>query len=49
LLTDGELLAEIRQLLDEAVFAGKGRRKNWAPLRYKGILTTDLLALAPLT
>jgi putative transposase len=36
-LTDADLLAAIRQLLEEAVFAGEGYRKIWARLRYQGI------------
>ena len=39
-LSDVELLAAIRQLLDEAVFAGEGYRKIWARLRYEGIRTS---------
>lgn len=39
-LSDAELLAAIRQLLDEAVFAGEGYRKIWARLRCQGIRTS---------
>jgi len=39
-LSDAELLAAIRQLLDDAVFAGEGYRKIWARLRYAGIRTS---------
>ena len=39
-ISDAELLSEIRQLLDEAVFAGEGYRKIWARLRHKGVRTS---------
>jgi putative transposase len=34
-LSDAELLAAIRTVLDEAVFTGEGYRKVWARLRHK--------------
>lgn len=39
-LSDPELVAEIRQLLDAPVFAGEGYRKIWARLRHKGVRTS---------
>ena len=39
-LTDEELLAEIRQLLEAPLFAGEGYRKIWARLRHQGIRTS---------
>lgn len=39
-ISDAELLSAIRQLLDEAVFAGEGYRKIRARLRHKGIRTS---------
>ncbi len=39
-LSDEELLAEIRQLLEAPVFAGEGYRKIWARLRHKGVRTS---------
>jgi len=39
-LSDEQLLAEIRQLLEAPVFAGEGYRKIWARLRHKGIRTS---------
>ena len=39
-LSDEELLAEIRQLLEAPVFAGEGHRKIWARLRHKGVRTS---------
>jgi putative transposase len=39
-LSDGELVAEIRRLLEEAVFTGEGYRKIWARLRHKGVRTS---------
>ncbi len=39
-LSDEELLAETRQLLEAPVFAGEGYRKIWARLRHKGIRTS---------
>lgn len=38
-LSDEELLIEIRQLLGAPVFCGEGYRKIWARLRHKGIRT----------
>lgn len=38
--SDEELLAEIRQLLAEPVFAGEGYRKIWARLRHNGVRTS---------
>jgi putative transposase len=38
-LSDNELVAEIRQLLDTPVFSGEGYRKIWARLRHKGVRT----------
>lgn len=39
-LSDMELLAEIRELLAAPVFAGEGYRKIWARLRHKGVRTS---------
>jgi hypothetical protein len=39
-LSDGDLITAIRQLLDTPVFAGEGYRKIWARLRYQGIRTS---------
>jgi putative transposase len=39
-LSDEELLVEIRQLLAAPVFAGEGYRKIWARLRHKGVRTS---------
>jgi transposase InsO family protein len=39
-LSDAELLAAIRGVLDEAVFTGEGYRKVWARLRHKGTRTS---------
>jgi transposase InsO family protein len=38
--SDAELVAAIRQLLEEAVFSGEGYRKIWARLRHKEIRTS---------
>jgi len=38
-LSDEELLGEIRRLLAEPVFTGEGYRKIWARLRHQGIRT----------
>lgn len=38
-LSDEELVAQIRQLLAQPVFTGEGYRKIWARLRHKGIRT----------
>jgi putative transposase len=38
-LSDQELMAEIRQLLNTPVFAGEGYRKIWARLRHKDVRT----------
>ena len=39
-LSDCELIAEIQQLVAEAVFTGEGYRKIWARLRHKGVRTS---------
>lgn len=39
-LSDQELVAEIRQMLDAPVFTGEGYRKIWARLRHKGVRTS---------
>jgi putative transposase len=39
-LTDTELLAEIRKLLAAPVFPGEGYRKIWARLRFEGVRTS---------
>ena len=39
-LSDEELLAEIRQLLEAPVFAGEGHRKIWARLSHQGVRTS---------
>ena len=39
-LTDQELVAKIRELLDAPVFSGEGYRKIWARLRHKGVRTS---------
>ena len=39
-LSDAELIAEIRQLLDAPRFAGEGYRKIWARLRHQGVRTS---------
>ena len=39
-LSDGELVAEIRRLLEQPVFTGEGYRKIWARLRHQGIRTS---------
>jgi putative transposase len=38
-LSDEELVAEIKQILAASVFVGEGYRKIWARLRYKGVRT----------
>lgn len=38
-LSDEQLVAEIRQLLATPLFAGEGHRKIWARLRHKGVRT----------
>jgi transposase InsO family protein len=38
-LSDEELVAQIRELLAQPVFTGEGYRKIWARLRHKGIRT----------
>lgn len=38
-LSDEELLEQIRQILAAPVFAGEGYRKMWARLRHKGVRT----------
>jgi putative transposase len=38
--SDADLVAAIRQLLEQAVFSGEGYRKIWARLRHKGIRTS---------
>lgn len=39
-LSDEELVAEIRALLVQPVFTGEGYRKIWARLRFKGVRTS---------
>jgi putative transposase len=39
-LSDCQLVAEIQQLVAEAVFTGEGYRKIWARLRHKGVRTS---------
>jgi putative transposase len=39
-LSDEELVAEIRELLAQPVFTGEGYRKIWARLRHKGVRTS---------
>lgn len=39
-LPDGELLAAIRQQIENPVFTGEGHRKIWARLRFAGIRTS---------
>lgn len=39
-LSDEELVAEIRAVIDDSVFIGEGYRKIWARLRHKGIRTS---------
>src|SRR4051812_43810567 len=39
-LSDEELLAQIRQLLDTPVFPGEGYRVIWARLRFAGVCTS---------
>jgi putative transposase len=39
-LTDEELITEIRQLLANPIFTGEGYRKIWARLREKGVRTS---------
>ena len=39
-LSDTELVGEIRELLAAPVFAGEGYRKIWARLRHKGVRTS---------
>ena len=38
-LSDEELIAEIRELLAQPIFTGEGYRKIWARLRHKGVRT----------
>jgi hypothetical protein len=38
--SDADLVAAIRQLLEQAVFSGEGYRKVWARLRHKDIRTS---------
>lgn len=45
-LSDDELLSEIRQLLAAPVFAGEGHRKIWARLRHQGTRTSKERVLA---
>jgi transposase InsO family protein len=40
-LSDHELVAEIRELLAEPLFTGEGYRKIWARLRHKGVRTSQ--------
>jgi putative transposase len=46
-LSDDELLAAIRRLLNEAAFTGEDR-KIWARLRYQGVRTSKERVLRPL-
>src|ERR1700748_3981456 len=39
-LSDENLVGEIRQLLDAPVFSGEGYRTIWARLRHKGVRTS---------
>ena len=39
-MSDGELVAAIRQLLQDSPFHGAGYRKLWARLRFAGIRTS---------
>ncbi len=39
-MADGELLAEIRQVLADSPFVGEGHRKVWARLRRRGVRTS---------
>jgi len=39
-MADRELLAEIRQVLDQSPFVGEGHRKVWARLRRRGVCTS---------
>jgi transposase InsO family protein len=39
-MTDGELLAAIRQVLADSPFLGEGHRKVWAHLRRRGVRTS---------
>jgi len=39
-LSDEELVAEIRELLAQPIFTGEGYRKIWARLRFKGVRTS---------
>lgn len=39
-LSDEELLTQIRELLAEPIFTGEGYRKIWARLRHKGVRTS---------
>ncbi len=39
-LSDEELVTEIRELLAQPIFTGEGYRKTWARLRFKGVRTS---------
>lgn len=39
-LSDGELVAQIRGLLAQPIFTGEGYRKIWARLRFQGVRTS---------
>jgi len=39
-LSDEDLVVEIRQLLAQPIFSGEGYRKIWARLRHKGVRTS---------
>ena len=39
-MSDKDLVAEIRQLLQDSPFHGEGYRKLWARLRFAGIRTS---------
>jgi transposase InsO family protein len=45
-LTDEELITEIRRILAEPMFTGEGYRKIWARLRHKGVRTDKDRVLA---
>jgi putative transposase len=47
-LSDEELVAEVRQLLADPIFTGEGYRKIWARLRHKSVCTSKIAsAFAP--
>src|SRR5215510_6329004 len=43
--SDGELLAEIRAVLEASPFLGEGHRKVWARLRWQGVRTSKARVL----